>query len=273
MKRILVPIDFSSDSINALEHAIVIANKTGAKLRMIHISKGKKQDVPLYFKEFSSKEQYSPDKFFKILIDKYKDKIQVSFDYKLREGKVYKEITNQAKYDDTDLIVMGSHGVNGFESFWIGSNAYKVVSNAECNVMTIRNGFLRIGINNIVMPIDISKETRKKLKPTTELAKLCNATIHVVTVRETDKPKIIARLEKYTQQVCEYLDSKAIKYTTKDLSGRNITDITIDYAKEINAELITIMTEQTENTANIWLGKYAQQMVNNSPIPVLCVHN
>ncbi len=273
MKLILVPIDFSSDSINALEHAIIIANKTGAKLRMIHISKGKKQDVPLYFKEFSNKEQYSPEIFFKILIEKYKNKIKVPFDYKLREGKVYKEITNQAKYDDTDLIVMGSHGVSGFEAFWIGSNAYKVVSNAECNVMTIRNGFLRIGINKIVMPIDISKETRKKLKATTKLAQICNATIHVVTVRETDRPKIIARLEQYSQQVYEYLDSKSINYIKKDLYGKNITDITIDYAKEINAELITIMTEQTENTANIWLGKYAQQMVNNSPIPVLCVHN
>jgi len=273
MKRILVPIDFSSDSINALEHAIVIANKAEAKLRMIHIGNGKKLDVPLYFRDYSSKEQYSPDDFFQILVEKYKDKIEVPFDYKLREGKVHKEITNQAKYDDTDLIVMGTHGIGGFEAFWIGSNAYKVVSNAECNVMTIRNGFLRIGINNIVMPIDISKETRKKVDATMKIAELCNATVHVVTVREIDRPKVIARLDQYSQQVCEYLEAKGINYVKGDLYGKNITDITINYANEINAELISIMTEQVENTSNLWLGKYAQQMVNNSPVPVLCVHN
>jgi len=273
MKRILVPIDFSSDSINALEHAIDIANKVGAKLRMIHVSSGKKLDVPLYFKDFSVKEQYLPDDFFKILIDKYANKINVPFDYKLREGKVYKEISNQAKYDDTDLIIMGTHGINGFEAYWIGSNAYKVVINSDCNVMTIRNGFLRMGIKNIVMPLDISKETRKKVDATTKIAELCNAKIHVVTVRETDKPRVISRLNSYSQQVCEYLESKNISYIKDDLSGKNITDITINYANKVNAELITIMTEQMENTSNLWLGKYAQQMVNNSPIPVLSVHN
>lgn len=273
MKRILVPIDFSSDSINALEHAIVIANKIEAKLRMIHISSGKKLDVPLYFKDFSVKEQYSPEDFFKILIEKYKDKIKVPFDYKLREGRVYKEISNQAKYDDTDLIIMGTHGVSGFEAYWIGSNAYRVVSNADCNVMTVRNGFLRVGLKNIVMPIDISKETRKKVDITAKLASLCNATIHVVTVRETNKPRVISRLEQYSQQVCDYIEAKNINFVKADLYGKNITDITIDYANNINAELITIMTEQMENTSNIWLGKYAQQMVNNSPVLVLCVHN
>lgn len=273
MKQILVPIDFSSDSINALEHAIVIANKTGANLRMIYVCTKKKPGIPLYFKDLTSEGQYSPEKFFKILIEKYKEKINVAFDYVIREGRVYREITNQAKDDNADLIIMGSHGVSGFEAYFIGSNAYRVVSNAECNVITIRNGFLRIGMKNIVMPIDISKNTRIKVDTTARIAELCNATIHVVTVRETDKPKVIKRLEQYSQQVYSYLESKNINYIKADLSGRNITDITISYANKVNAELISIMTEQMENTANLWLGKYAQQMVNSSPVPVLCVHN
>ena len=42
--------------------------------------------------------------------------------------------------------------------------------------------------------------------------------------------------------------------------------------KKINADIITIMTEQELTTANLFLGAYAQQMVNHSPIPVLSVH-
>ncbi|MFA5194156.1 MAG: universal stress protein, partial [Bacteroidales bacterium] len=52
----------------------------------------------------------------------------------------------------------------------------------------------------------------------------------------------------------------------------NITSATIKYAEQIDADLIIIMTEQEEELSNIWLGPYAQQMVNNSPIPVMSVH-
>jgi nucleotide-binding universal stress UspA family protein len=55
------------------------------------------------------------------------------------------------------------------------------------------------------------------------------------------------------------------------LKGSNITDMTIDYAKSINAELISIMTEQGQHPISLLMGPYAQHMVNNSPIPVLTI--
>jgi nucleotide-binding universal stress UspA family protein len=270
VKKILVPIDFSSDSINALEFAIEIANKSNAIIDMIYVKSSKTFDVPFFFKD-SKVNKVSIENFFDIILSKYATKIKTKLSYKIREGKVYREIINQAKYSDSDLIIMGTHGVSGFEAYWIGSNAYKVVSNSTCPVITIRNGFLHRGINKIVMPIDVSKCSRQKSIFTSELALLCDATIHLVSVRETNRPVIINKLNNYINQTKEYLESKNIKVITADLSGSNITDITIDYAKKIDAQLISIMTEQPENAYNIWLGKYAQQMVNNSPIPVLSI--
>jgi nucleotide-binding universal stress UspA family protein len=206
-----------------------------------------------------------------LLINKYKEKIAVDFDYKIREGKVFREIVNQAKYDDTDLIIIGTHGVSGFEAYWIGSNANKVVSNSTCPVITIRNGFLSRGFSKIVLPIDISKNTRKKVKFTAELTSLCSSEIHLISVRETNYPVVIKKLDNYIAQIKEHLENKNIKVITESVYGSNITDITIEYAKKIDANLISIMTDQVENTSNIWLGKYAQQMVNNSPIPVLSI--
>ncbi len=272
MEKILVPVDFSTDSINAIEFAISIANKAKAKLRLIHVGNDKKFDTPIYFKDLVKGNEFSAEKGFKIIENKYKDIIQVPFDFKIRYGKVYKEISNQAKYDDTDLIVMGTHGLSGFEALFIGSNAYKVVSNVKCNVLTIRNGFMKRDIKKIVVPLDASKQTRQKIEPAAEMAEIFGADVHIVTVRSTNLKRIIQRLNKYKEQVIRYFKNKGIKYYSSDLYGNNITDITIEYANKINADLIVIMTEQMENTANLWLGKYAQQMVNNSPVPVLNVH-
>jgi hypothetical protein len=48
------------------------------------------------------------------------------------------------------------------------------------------------------------------------------------------------------------------------LEGVNITDLTIEYAQSINADLISIMKEQEISWSNLLIGPYAQQMVNHS---------
>lgn len=272
MKKILVPIDFSADSINALELAISIANIVGANVRMIHVKKSKNFELPFYFKDFDLVIGKSLDDFMNILIERYKGIVKNQFDYKIREGNIYKEITNQAKYDDSYMIIMGTHGVSGFEEMWIGSNAFRVVSNSPCPIITIRNGFSNKNLKNIVMPIDLSNDTRQKVPFVTELAKYFNATVHIVGVSETTDTALINKITKYTTQVEEYLKEKGVPCTKTSLTGSNITDLTIDYAIKVKAEMIAIMTEQIKNTA-FWLGPFAQQMVNHSPVPVLSIHS
>jgi nucleotide-binding universal stress UspA family protein len=105
MKTILVPIDFSADSINALEHAIIIANKVEASIRLIHVVKSKNFEAPFVINEFTSTLSNSIDDFMKRILEKYEKKVKGGMDFKIREGKIYREICNQAKYDDAYLII------------------------------------------------------------------------------------------------------------------------------------------------------------------------
>lgn len=272
MKKILVPIDFSADSINALEHAISFANIIDADVRMMHVKKSKNFEMPFYFKDFNMVVGKSLEDFMDILIEKYKSLLKNKLDYKIREGNVFKEITNQAKYDDAYLIIMGTHGASGFEELWIGSNAFRVVSNAPCPIITIRNGYERNVLKNIVMPIDFSVATRQKVPFVTELARFFGATVHVLGVSEISSSDVTAKITTYCTQVEEYLKEKGVNCVKEILVGSNITDLTIEYAKKVDAELIAIMTDQLTNAA-FWLGPYAQQMVNHSSIPVLSIRS
>lgn len=269
MKKILVPIDFSSDSINALEYAIALANSIGAEVRMIHVTKSKNFELPFYIENFDNIIGKSLEDFMNIIVNKYKGEVKNNFDYKIRIGKIYREIVNQAKYDDSSLIIMGTHGVSGFEEMWIGSNAYKVVSNASCPVITVSHGHLKKTIENIILPIDITPETRKKVPFIADFALVLNAKVHMLMVSETNSEDIISKLDSYGKQVEEYFTSKKIAFTSKKAISSNNTDATIAYAKELSADLIAIMTEQVSNPMNLWLGNYAQQMINHSPIPVI----
>jgi nucleotide-binding universal stress UspA family protein len=211
---------------------------------------------------------------FDELVNKYSPDLEEGeINYKIRKGKVHHEIANQAKYSDAELVIAGTHGVTGFEEFWIGSNAYRIVTYAPCPVITIRTGFeFKNRISKIIVPIDSSVETRQKLPYTTKIAKYFDSEIHVVSLYSTSIRAVQQKVDNYTSQVKKYLEEENVKYHVESLHAENITNSTIEYAKNNDADIIAIMTEQETTTANLFLGAYAQQMVNHSPIPVLNIH-
>ncbi len=270
-KIIEVPVDFSKSSLNALEYAIEFANRAEADLRLIYVKKHKDYEPDFMLEKYVLEGVKNLNELFERLIEKYKDKFKGDFDYKIREGNISEEVTNQAKYDDAFLIIMGTHGISGFQEMWIGSNAYRVVSTAPCPVLTVRPQFKFDGIKKIILPLDVTETTRQKVGITAYIASLFDAEVEVLGVRETDLPKVIETINKSIDWTCNVLEKKGIKYTKDFIKCDNITDCTIKYAQEHGGSLISIMTEQPTNFWDVILGKYAQQMVNHSPIPVLSV--
>jgi|YNPMSStandDraft_2_1061718.scaffolds.fasta_scaffold24081_1 nucleotide-binding universal stress UspA family protein len=268
MKTILVPIDFSGDSINALEHSILIANKVEANIRMIHVVKKKNFETPFVINDFTSFFSNSVEDFFKKIIEKYKKEAKFGIDYKIREGKIFTEICNQAKYDDAFLIVMGTHGVSGFEEKILGSNAYKVVIDSPCPIITIRKKYAPVEPKVIILPIDITKDTRKKVPFVAKYAQIFNSEVHVLGVAETKSESVKKKLTQYTNQTETFLKSKNLKVHKSIITGGDMTSIILNYANENNGNLIAIMTEQPNPFALI-MGLTAHNIVNESPIPVM----
>lgn len=273
MKKVIVTgIDFSDCSINALDHAIDIANRAQADVLMVWVNRpetGKeiyKVDPGMIVSEATKRFEALKQSRQSILLN---GKIS----YQIRKGKVYKEIVQAADEVDAFLIVVGTHGASGFEEFWIGSNANRIVSAAERPIITIRGGLdIKKPISRIVMPIDSTIESRQKVPFTTLLAKYYNAEIHVLALFSSPMEELRSSVREYVNQVELYLTENQVNHTIVELDADNLTDVTIDYAIKVDANLISIMDEQETTTANIWLGPYAQQMVNHSPIPVLCIH-
>lgn len=259
MKTIIVPIDFSVESLTGLKMAITIANKISAHVTLVHVLKDLSKKVAIIK--------------FEDIIKKNKKKLKTGeLTYKIHKGKIYREVVNQAKYDEAVLIVSSTHGASGFEEFFIGSNAYKIVSSSECPVLTIRKGTNCNTISTIVLPIDRSRDSRQKVPFTATMAELFNSTIHIVGVADDFVKEAQKELKPYIKQVEKYLDERGIKHVSDFKSGKNLADVIIEYSKDVKADLISIMTDQEESFANILLGAYAQQLVNHSPIPVLSCH-
>jgi len=272
MGKIICAIDFSDCSINAFLHALSIANKCKSDLILIWVGR-----------QASQREKYENHKDdpvegimkrFDKMIAKYQPQLSGNkISYKIRKGKVYKEIAAEAKATKAMLVVAGTHGASGFDEFWIGSNANRIVSACKCPVITIRGGIdIMRPLHRIVLPIDSTLETRQKATFTGFLAKKHNAEVHILSLYSTKVKPIRQNVDLYASQVARYFEQEGIKCVQKALEITNLADAMIDYAREVDANLISLMTEQETTTSNLWMGPYAQQVVNHSPIPVLSIH-
>lgn len=251
ISKILVPVDSSSCSVVALKAAITMANAYKASLYVHHVTENNSsEDVRSMLTTVIGATPHT---------------------YSESKGSVYKEIIIKSLDAGVDLIVMGTHGSTGFQELWLGSNANRVVNSAKCPVLTIRDGARSNEFKKIVMPMDTSFESRQKVPVAIDLASHLNASIHIIGVSTSKDKEAEHTINNYTRQASDSITDHNISCTVERRLGGNITNATIAYAEEIKADLIVIMTEQEPQIGSFFLGKFAQQMVNNSPVPVLVV--
>lgn len=270
-KIILVGIDFSKGSMHALKIAIGVANKAQANVMLVHVMKPQREDS--IFTDDRNEWRKEAKKRLEEIIAKSKFELRGGkLMYKIRSGKVDREIINQAKYHDAFLIAVGTHGMSGFEPFWVGSNAYRIVTGAPCPVITIRYGEdAKRNISKIVLPIDSTKESRQKLPFTAILAKMFSAEVFVLGLVSSGSLEVL--IDSYCKQVEKYLLNEGIINSIHKRQADNLTDETISFARDMSADLIVIMTEQETTLSNLLLGSYAQQMINHSELPVLSLRS
>lgn len=269
MKNILVAIDFSKNAEHSLEYALLFAGKMDAGIHLIWVDNTVSDETVIDTIEGDLRREKKS--YMKSLIEKYQPrmggrKIEIIF----RKGRVYQEITKAASSIDADLIFTGTHGVSGYEQYWIGSNAYRIVTQAPCPVVTVRADYkIGEGIGDILLPIDSSLETRQKLPYTCNLAKMFDSKIHVLIIYNTPLKVIRKRIDKIAEEAEVCLKEKKVKYVYEKLEADNVAASIIKYSEQNNIDLLTIMTDQGTTTANKFLGPYAQQLINNSLIPVM----
>lgn len=272
MSKIVVAIDFSDCSLNAFLHALSIAQHCESDIALVWVEKTTTETEK--YVDITKDPSAEVTKAFEELITKYQPELpQGKITFSLRKGKIYKEVTSEAKACKAMLIVVGTHGASGFEEFWMGSNANKIVAASICPVLTIRGGVnIKKPLTRIVFPIDSAEETRQKASFVAYIAKKHRAEIFILKLYTSKVKMIRQNVDLYASQVIKYFNDEQVKYHIDSKDTDNISKETIEYASSIDANLIAIMTEQETKTTNIFLGPYAHQMVNHSPFPVLSIH-
>lgn len=274
--RILIPVDFSPAGESARKYGTYLANKYRADIFLLHILEASHAYPPAWFPEkghgiskgmIEEKVKEKLDEYAEEITKKYGVYVQTIITTGKPAFKIIAAVTEHA----IDLIVMGTHGLQGFEAFFIGSTAHKVVNLSSCPVVTIREGFESGELKSIVLPIDESRYSRQKVSTVLPLAAKCKSAVHVLGIIQSDDKSDLAKLNIKINTVQEAIEKAGLSYVRKIVKGTNVAMEAMKYAEEVNADLLSIMTDHESDMTGIFMGAFARQIVNHSKVPVLSI--
>jgi nucleotide-binding universal stress UspA family protein len=159
LERILVPVDFSDCSLDALEYAVVLAQQAKASLMLLHVLEPVSYGLDFDLGHFRSREDVreSWTKRLEELASSHRHP-NMPIEYRLRGGFPSDSILDSAQTLPCDLIVMGTHGRRGISHTISGSVAEAVLRKAHCPVIAVRSSKLEPG-HRLAIPTEQSSVT------------------------------------------------------------------------------------------------------------------
>ena len=256
---ILVPMDFSKVAACAVRHAVNTARTTEGEIALLHVvSKPKEVDEA----------QKKVDALAKATQDEH----GITTKGIVSTGNIFDDIGDTAAELKAKLIIMGTHGMKGMQRI-TGSYALKVITNSRVPFIVVQEKNPETdGYKDIVLPLDLSKETKQKLRLAIETAKYFKSKIHVIVPDEADQ-FFRNQLKRNIAFTKKHLMENNISFSTNIAEEGNFAKSVIHLATKINADLISIMNLKRDSLVNLFGGGYEQRLITNeSQIPVMCVN-
>ena len=245
-----------------MNHAAALAERMGAEINILHIVSNQSE-----LEEARTKVKMEVERA-KHWNDRVKVKPQV------RVGSVYDEIGNTASEIGAELIIMGTHGMRGMQ-FITGSRALRVITNGQVPFIVVQERNIREhGYHNIVVPMDLQRETRQKVALVAEIAQYFDSKVHVIVPHETDE-FLRKQLDNNIRFAQQYFGERNVELETTMADGdsRNFVAAVTAYAMQVDADLIAIMNLSRGNIFGVLGVPYEQEVITNEAmIPVMLLN-
>ena len=261
INKILVASDFSSVSDTAIDHALKLASATTAEIYVLHVAR---EQADVNTAKIKLEKQISE-----------RNSTNITTHALVKIGNFISEIGNSAEEIGAQLIVMGTHGPKGLIQTVTGGDAMKVVSHSQKPFIVVQDkGIKDTGYDNIVVPLDMTEDSKQKLDEVADIAKYFNSKVHIIAKYEKDK-SLYAKLKNNVIFAKKYFSDKGVAFSIVISEPKaDFEKEIITYAKENDADLIAIINSLKWNIfGSLFASRREEQIITNKEqIPVLCVN-
>lgn len=270
MKTIIVPIDFSEQSENALKVAASLAKKHDSEILALHM-------LELNEAMISSSEGFHPEQTVFLLklaekrINEFLDKPYLKEVKKItpiiKHFKVFGEVNDVAAKHNADMIIMGSHGTDGLKEIFVGSNAERVVRNSDIPVLVIKDELDDFKVSDFVFACAFKEESLIAYHKAKSFADKLGAKIHLVYIN-TPGDNFLSTQDAY-DKVSKYLEKAGAGKEVSIYNDYSVEKGVLNYSESIKADVIGIPTHGRKGLSHFFMGSIGEDIANHSKIPVM----
>lgn len=253
---LLIPIDFTEQSLLAIKQAYNLAKYTHSKIVLLHTYEKVGQERLEDLKALTTKtetESGVPTEFMNV------------------KGNIYSEVPKISEEIKATLVIVGLESHMKAKNI-VGASASKMIRECICPVISIRGKDHKDGCENILLPLDLSRESREKVDVAIQFAKYFGASIRILAVFSLSDAAYENQLLAYSHQVKQYIKSKGISCSNKSMASYHLAETIVEYANKIESDLIIIMNKPNLSIKEFFSGTEAQKVVDVSNLPVMTIN-
>lgn len=197
----------------------------------------------------------------------------------IQKGKAHEEILKAAESYSVNLIAMSTHTHKEddyTQKHTLGTTTSRVVRESKVPVLTFNSNVLLKQISKILLPLDLTVETKQKVTNAIDMALRFEASIAVVSVLlNKSYTDIKMELQQQLEQVKSFIEEDGIKCTAELIETEGgtkaLTTSILKYSNDVDADLIMIMTQQETKLVDFFVGSSAQTIIRLADVPVMSV--
>ncbi len=275
IERVLVAVDFSHVSINALQTATALCRKHDATLTLVHVIE-------------NTRFLYSPvggltavsllpeltraaEERLGVLATQVRHSQRLRVSLRILTGHPAEAICQEAFRSESDLVVIGSHGASSINQLLVGSTAYLIAKSSPVPVLTVPANDRRIDFRKILFPVraqSFSDERYDFVRPIIQREQASVLLTGMIDQSsETDQDEI----EETIQGLHEKYKSDNISCDVKYYACESVVERVLDIANEEKPDLIVITTTTSTNGWDFFAVAYPDEVINQTGVPVLSI--
>ncbi len=270
ISKILVPVDFSFTSKNAIKTAIAIAARQKASITLLHVMENEASmssaKARVRIREYYVIERENIAYKIKKHDPEYKIKILQS------TQETHSAIRLTAVEEKADLIVVGKYGMGGTLRQQVGKNVQALLQEFSVPILIVPPEGPWLDLNRITLPIRLINGLNEQYEYLRPILHKNKAELLIAGLSKSDAPGKVKELLALVGNIKVKLKEDNVTVTTKFTVSETIGWEIIATARQFYADLIVLTPQIDDDESKFYSGKYCTQVINDSKIPLLCIY-
>lgn len=275
ISTLLVAVDFTEKSNNAVRMAIHIAARHEARVILFHnitnhtiIDRTGKQVIgaDIIDENYKKTEQALAD-IETSLQTQYPD---LEFKTIIKNDSLVHGINNIIGNEDVDLVICGSSGQQNFAQLLLGSLSYQILTEVNCSVLLVPEKCSKYSFDKILVPVRVLEDLTDKIELSVAIAKKNKGIISLLGISNEDD---ILKIREAYQRIKKNLAIRSQEYDSQFLLTHDKATQISKFSQDDNADIIILNYKDEDSWKSFFLENFFKQIINYTDIPLLFLKN